>query len=180
MSQTPGDDEQELTEAEALARALEGAEPSRDVEDAVDAAEVVRMLKAPLLAGDRLESVLAVTEQRVAAARRRSRTRIAAYGAAGSVVALAAAALLLMVRPSMEPAQHSAASARVPVTAAPEPQAAPAATGGAPDGAARLRHAQVAWLAEQTPSTAVSAELDDALRVYRDAQLAALERKHAR
>lgn len=181
MTQVPEDDEQELAEAEALARALDGAEPSRDVEDAVDAAEVVRMLKAPVLSDERLEATLADTEQRIAAARRRSRTRIAVFGAAGSMVALAAAALLLMVRPMMEPGQQAVAMAPAPEPAALQaPQEAPAVAATAPDNAARLRNAQIVWLGEQSPSTAVNAMLDEALREYRDDQLAALERKYAR
>lgn len=187
-SDEPPYEDDEHAEAELLASSLAAGEhaPSK-VDDALDAAEVVRLLRAPLLSEDRLNAVLAEGELRVAQARKRSRTRIAVLGAATGALALAAAALL-MVRTT----QHEPSSAAVAVAPAPSPlpeaPSAPSASaaktaGAAPAGGAvsaeqALRQAQIAWLEMATGER--REQLERALVTYRGEQLAQLEQRYAR
>jgi hypothetical protein len=186
MTADPKYDEAELAEAEALARALErGHVPPSKVDDAVDAADVVRMLKAPVLGEERLLARLAETEQRIAAARRRSRMRLLVLGTAGGALAMAAAALLIVRAPRHEAAPLSSASAPGSVTAPAAPRAEPEPE--APDAAAlahatssarqRLIQAQLALL--QTPSPGARDALEHALSDYRDKRLSVFEQHYA-
>jgi hypothetical protein len=184
MTDEPKDDA-ERAEAEALARALEQVGPSPSaVDDAVEAADVVRMLKAPVLSEERLEAALIETGRRIAA-RRRSRRRLVALGATGSVLAMAAAALLIVRTPLREPAQHSAAPA--PIATAVSAEAPQAARSAAPDAAAteqaaatarqRLIEAQIALL--DAPSAEAREQLEGALRDYRGKHLSLIEQEYA-
>ena len=180
MSDEPPYDEDELAQAAQLARALErGHAPPSEVDDAIDAASVVRMLNAPVLSDERLNAVLASGEQRVADARRRSRARLAVLGTATGVLALAAAALLMVWPERREP------SARAPVAespSAPSAAAVPAPVevpaGGAPAAGEALRQAQIAWL--EAPTADARERIERALDTYRGEQLAELERRYAR
>jgi hypothetical protein len=184
-SDEPPYQEDEQAEAALLARTLGAREhaPSR-VDDALEGADVLRMLRAPLLSEDRLDAVLAGGERRVAQARKRSRIRIAVLGSATGVLALAAATLL-MVRttqhepssPSVVPAQSSVAGApSVPSAAVDAPVEPPA--GGAASAEQAVRQAQVAWL--HAPTGDARERVEHALAAYRAEQLAALEQRYAR
>jgi len=177
MIDEPPSDEHEQAEAAELARALErGHAPPSAIDDAVDAADVVRMLKAPALSADRVDAVVRDGEQRVAAARRRARARIAVFGSAATALALAAAALLIVRAPQSEPSVAKAPSAPGPAAEAPI-QPAPAAAGAAPSGPARaLRDAQVAWL--EAPTQEAHVALERALGAYRGEQLALLAARY--
>jgi hypothetical protein len=182
-SDEPPYEEDEQAEAELLARALAGgAQPANKLDDALDAAEVVRMLRAPALSEDRLNAVLADGEQRVAQARKRSRVRMALLGSATGALALAAAALLMVRAPQSEPSAAAVAPAKAPMAEAPRsPSAAANAPPEAPVGGAAsteqaLRQAQIAWLEMATSET--RAQLDRALVTYRGEQLAQLERRY--
>lgn len=184
-SDEPPYEEDEQAQAELLARTLGAREraPSK-VDDALDAAELVRMLRAPMLSDERLNAVLADGEQRVARARKRSRVRIAVLGSATGALALAAAALLVVRAPQSEPSAVAVAPAKAPMAEAPSaPSAAAAAPTEAPIGGAAsaeraLRQAQVAWLEKATGET--RDQLDRALVAYRGEQLAQLEQRYAR
>lgn len=180
MTDDPKYDDAELAEAEALARALErGHAPPSSVDDAVDAADVVRMLKAPLLHEDRLEATLAETTQRIAAARRRSRARLFALGAAGGALAMAAAAMLIVRGRSFEPSPHSAAPVAVSATARQPQREAPQAPAGlAAPGLARegLIQAQIAML--EAPSSEARDALEHALSNYRYERLSEIEQHY--
>lgn len=177
--------EDEQAEAELLARTLAaGQQAPSKVDDALEAADVVRMLRAPLLSKDRLDAVLADGERRVAQARKRSRIRIALFGSATGVLALAAAALLMVRTTQHEPSSASVAPAQNPLAEAPSaPSAAAKApveppAGGAASAEQALRHAQVAWL--DAPTGDARERLEHALAAYRGEQLAALEQRYAR
>jgi hypothetical protein len=186
MTDEPKDDA-ERAEAEALALALDQGQltPSA-VDDAVDAAGVVRMLKAPVLSEERLEAALAETERRIAA-RRRWRRRWVALGAMGSALAMAAAALLIVRAPFREATQHSA-SPPAPVATAVSAEAPQAARSAAPNAAAieqaaatarqRLIEAQVALL--DAPSAEARELLEGALRDYRGKHLSTIEQEYSR
>ena len=178
MTSDEGDyGEDELRDARALAGALDhGSMPDRAVADAIDAAELVALLKAPLLEGTRAEAILAGTERRIAAARRRARRRLTWIGSAAGALALAAAALL-MVRVQREPSRAPELHGEAPVASTPEPSAAvrsPAAPAAGHVG--RLRAAQIAWLTEPSPDAAATLERE--LAAYRSEQLAMLERRY--
>lgn len=185
----PPYEEAEQAEAELLARTLAGGRhaPSK-VDDALDAAEVVSMLRAPVLSEDRLNAVLADGEQRVAQARKRSRVRIAVLGSATGVLALAAAALLMVRAPQHEPSSVAVAPAVVPAAspraeAPSSPSAAAKAPPDAPVGGAAsaeqaLRQAQIAWL--ETPSTDNRQDMERWLAAFRDERFAAIEARYRR
>lgn len=185
-SDEPPFDADEQAQAELLARTLAGGRRApREVEDALDAAEVVGMLRAPVLSEQRLSAVLAEGEQRVARARKRSRVRIAVLGAASGALALAAAALLMVRAPQSEPSAVAVAPAASPAAQAPSSPSAAAKAGpeapvaaGAVSAEQALRHAQIAWLETATGET--RAQLERALATYRVEQLALLERRYAR
>ena len=179
MTEDDAYDEAELREARALAAVLDGGDPpAHEVRDAVDAAELVALLKAPLLEQPRKEAVLAETERRIAAAKRRTRARLTWIGSAAGALALAAAALL-MVRTQPEPPRsaqtRAEAPAEVPAAAPAAPSTAAAGAGG-PDHA--LRSAQLAWLDAPSPDAATA--LDRELAAYRGEQLLRLERRYGR
>ena len=184
-SDEPPYDEDERVEAQLLARALGLPEqaPSK-VDDALDAAEVVRMLRAPVLTDQRLNAVLADGEQRVARARKRSRVRVAVLGSATGALALAAAALLMVRAPQSEPSAVAVAPAKAPMAEAPSsPSGAATAPPEAPVGGAAsaeqaLRQAQVAWLEMATGEA--RSQLERALVRYRTEQLAQLDQRYAR
>jgi hypothetical protein len=188
-SDEPPYEEDEQAEGELLARALAGAERApREVGDALDAADVVRVLRAPVLSEERLNAVLADGELRVAQTRKRSRRRIAVLGSATGALALAAAALLMVRAPQHEPSSKAVAPAAAPAAspraevpsgpsaAAKAPPEAP--VGGAASAEQTLRQAQIAWLKMATDET--RAQLDRALVTYRDEQLAQLEQRYGR
>jgi hypothetical protein len=186
-SDEPPYEDDEQAEAELLARTLAAGRqaPSR-VDDALDAAEVVRMLRAPVLNEERLNAVLADGERRVAQARRRSRIRIAALGSATGALALAAAVLLMVRTTQHEPsAVVAVAPAQSPVPEAPSAPSAEAAktpgavpAGGAGSAEQALRQAQIAWLEMATGET--REQLERALVAYRGEQLAQLQQRYTR
>jgi len=177
--------EDEQAQAELLARALEeGQQAPSKIDDALDAAEVVRMLGAPVLSEARLHAVLADGEQRVARARTRARVRFAVLGSATGALALAAAALLMVRATQHEPSSAAVAPAQSPSTEAPSAPSAAAKSpveapvGGGASAEQALRLAQIAWLEMATAET--RAQLDRALVSYRGEQLAQLEQRYGR
>lgn len=182
-SDEPPYEDDEQAEAELLARTLAaGRHPPSKVDDALEAAEVVRMLRAPVLSEDRVNAVLADGERRVAQARKRSRIRIAVLGSATGALALAAAALLMVRTTQHEPSAAAVvAPAQRPLPEAPSaPSAAAAETpsAGAASAEQALRQAQIAWLEMATGET--REQLARALVAYRGEQLAQLEQRYAR
>jgi len=172
MTDEPPYDDDELAQATRLARALDdgGAREHAQEIDALEAADVVSLLKAPTLNEARENAVLQKVENAIEAARRRTRTKVALASGFGAL-AIAAGALL-MVRSER---------AEAPMTAAPspEPRTEPASAGAAASSkASALRDAQIAWLS--APSSDSDAALEHALGAYRDERLAELERRYAR
>lgn len=167
--------DEELRDARALAEALDrGHAPDRDVGDALDAAELVALLRAPLLDEARAEAVLAEAERRIAEAKRRARRRVTWIGSAAGALALAAAALLT-VRVRHEPPHAVVTPVSAPAPAPTSPtSAAPSVAGGSGDA---LRAAQTAWLDAPSPSASVALERE--LAAYRSEQLAVLARRYA-
>lgn len=165
-------DDEELAQARALADALAGRPVEPRVADAVDAAELVALLKAPELSEPAETKVLEDVERALERARlgRRTRARLGLAAAAGTL-ALAAAALLV-VRAGRQAAPQDAWVASTPAPEAP-------VAGAAPDPAATaLRASQIAWL--RAPTTESHAALDRALASYRAAQLDALAERYGR
>lgn len=181
MSHEPPYEEEE---AARLARALERADrpPESSIDDALDAADVVRLLRAPTLSEARRDAVLADAQARIARARARARRRLTWLGAGAGAIALAAAALLMVRTRDAPAARHASAPARsaeahheAPHEISGEP---PIGAAAAPERARALDRAQRAWLG--APTEAASAELASALAAYRTEFLGALERRHGR
>lgn len=176
MSSDESYEDDELREARALADALDGGgAPERAVGDALDAAEIVALLKAPLLDDARSEAVLAETERRIAESKRRARRRVAWVGSAAGALALAAAALL-MVRVQREPSRSAEAPAVAPVATTPAVEPSSPTALSAASGRDALHAAQRAWL--DAPSADATAALERELSRYRGEQLAVLARRY--
>jgi hypothetical protein len=166
VSSDESSEDDELRDARALARALDGGAAERAIGDAMDAAEIVALLKAPLLDELRSEAILAETERRIIEARRRARKRVAWIGSAAGALALAAAALLMM-RVQREPSRSAETPAVAPVATTPL---------SAAGGSDILRSAQLEWL--DAPSADAAVRLERALASYRGEQLAVLARRY--
>lgn len=162
-------EEAELRDARALADALDqggaGAADSRTL-DALDAAELIALLKASVLDDARSESILAEAERLIAGSKRRIHNRRVFMGA--SAVLAVAAAALLMLRVQEAPSRTVDMQAEAPTSMAPR----------APESAAMpLIAAQLAWV--NAPSAATSGAVERELRAYRRAHLATLARRYA-
>src|SRR5690242_11030831 len=113
----PPYDERELEEAQRLAALLERRPvDARGIAAAADAADVVRVLRAPVLSAAREDAVLDTALAAIAQHKRKARFQILAVSGAG-VAALAAVALLTFVRPSAPSPEGAAVSTRAPAAA---------------------------------------------------------------
>jgi hypothetical protein len=174
MTDEPPYDDDELAQATRLSRALDprrGTEAGlHGVDDALEAADVVSLLKAPMLNEARESAVLQKVENAIQAARRRTRTKVVLASGFGALAIAASALLVVLGR-----------SAEAPMTAAPSPEpraeAQSAASAVSPTASA-LRESQIAWL--KAPAADTDAALERALGAYRDEELAALARRYAR
>lgn len=160
-------DEAELRDAGALAEALERAPelhaPASSASDALDAAELIAASQLTELSEARAEAVLRSVQERIEARRSRRRRRFALGLAAVASTLSAAAAVLLLMRPTDSPALQAPVAVSTALRA--------------PEGGQEVVLAQRAWLGD--PSPANRAALRGRLAQYRTAYVAELDRRLA-
>jgi hypothetical protein len=184
-------EDQELAEARALAAVLERSSPGfssldaalRDpdgltpqINDALDAADMVAASRLPGLAEGGIDRVFQVLQSRIESGRKRARRKLVMLATGGSLAAVAVL-MLTVWSPVARRARAPSQSTAEPATAMPK-TAGGAARAELESARAELDAAQLAWLNDPRPE--VAATLERHLEKYRAAHLEALHRRYAR